>query len=227
MVPGERRQHPHCSQTGRWRTQLRAARVRALTFPPPVRHSATKGILVAMVCTFFEAFNVPVFWPILVMYFIMLFCITMKRQIKVPPGALSPERRCRLQRPRRVGRAGATWNLPRLQEALQTWWGDAGSLPSASGSGPRPVSGTGLGRKGPGLCPPPGHGILWVRAGTGWTVQGLCTLCPKTGLGRPTAHLTDVGCLPARPACSRDPPHPHSPAPVAPQQVTPGMEAYR
>ncbi|XP_014799385.1 PREDICTED: protein RER1 isoform X1 [Calidris pugnax] len=45
-------------------------------------YSATKGILVAMACTFFEAFNVPVFWPILVMYFIMLFCITMKRQIK-------------------------------------------------------------------------------------------------------------------------------------------------
>ncbi|XP_032904010.1 protein RER1 [Amblyraja radiata] len=45
-------------------------------------HSATKGIVVAMVCTFFDAFNVPVFWPILVMYFIMLFCITMKRQIK-------------------------------------------------------------------------------------------------------------------------------------------------
>eukprot|EP00069_Balaena_mysticetus_P014493 bmy_08753T0 len=36
-------------------------------------HAVTKGILVAMVCTFFEAFNVPVFWPILVMYFIMLF----------------------------------------------------------------------------------------------------------------------------------------------------------
>ncbi|EPY78937.1 protein RER1 [Camelus ferus] len=47
-----------------------------------MQHAATKGILVAMVCTFFEAFNVPVFWPILVMYFIMLFCITMKRQIK-------------------------------------------------------------------------------------------------------------------------------------------------
>uniref|UniRef100_A0A8C1DX45 Protein RER1 n=1 Tax=Cyprinus carpio carpio TaxID=630221 RepID=A0A8C1DX45_CYPCA len=45
-------------------------------------HSATKGIIIAMICTFFEAFNVPVFWPILVMYFIMLFCITMKRQIK-------------------------------------------------------------------------------------------------------------------------------------------------
>lgn len=41
-----------------------------------------------MVCTFFEAFNVPVFWPILVMYFIMLFCITMKRQIKVKIAAL-------------------------------------------------------------------------------------------------------------------------------------------
>lgn len=45
-------------------------------------YSATKGILIAMVCTFFDAFNVPVFWPILVMYFITLFCITMKRQIK-------------------------------------------------------------------------------------------------------------------------------------------------
>uniref|UniRef100_A0A8C4GJC8 Protein RER1 n=1 Tax=Dicentrarchus labrax TaxID=13489 RepID=A0A8C4GJC8_DICLA len=45
-------------------------------------HSATKGIVIAMICTFFDAFNVPVFWPILVMYFIMLFCITMKRQIK-------------------------------------------------------------------------------------------------------------------------------------------------
>ena len=30
-----------------------------------------------------QVFNLPVFWPILVMYFITLFCITMKRQIKV------------------------------------------------------------------------------------------------------------------------------------------------
>lgn len=59
-----------------------------LIFPFALRHAATKGILVAMVCTFFEAFNVPVFWPILVMYFIMLFCITMKRQIKVKMAAL-------------------------------------------------------------------------------------------------------------------------------------------
>ncbi|XP_032801511.1 protein RER1-like [Petromyzon marinus] len=45
-------------------------------------YSATKAVLVAMLCTCFDAFNVPVFWPILVMYFLLLFCITMKRQIK-------------------------------------------------------------------------------------------------------------------------------------------------
>ncbi|XP_070561897.1 protein RER1-like [Ptychodera flava] len=45
-------------------------------------YSATKAIVIAFVCTFFEVFNVPVFWPILVVYFITLFCITMKRQIK-------------------------------------------------------------------------------------------------------------------------------------------------
>ena len=35
--------------------------------------------------TFFQAFNVPVFWPILVLYFCILFGISMKRQIKVNP----------------------------------------------------------------------------------------------------------------------------------------------
>ncbi|GAB6019930.1 retention in endoplasmic reticulum protein 1 [Chamberlinius hualienensis] len=45
-------------------------------------YSATKAIVIAMICTCFDAFNIPVFWPILVMYFITLFCITMKRQIK-------------------------------------------------------------------------------------------------------------------------------------------------
>uniref|UniRef100_A0A915K5T1 Protein RER1 n=1 Tax=Romanomermis culicivorax TaxID=13658 RepID=A0A915K5T1_ROMCU len=47
-----------------------------------IQYSATKGIIVAFLCTFFEFFNIPVFWPILVMYFIVLFCLTMKRQIK-------------------------------------------------------------------------------------------------------------------------------------------------
>ncbi|KAH0951886.1 hypothetical protein HN011_001524 [Eciton burchellii] len=45
-------------------------------------YSVTKSTVVAMICTLFDCFNVPVFWPILVMYFITLFCITMKRQIK-------------------------------------------------------------------------------------------------------------------------------------------------
>nr|CAG4645881.1 EOG090X0FVI [Lynceus sp. MCZ IZ 141354] len=45
-------------------------------------YSVSKSTVIAIICTFFEAFNVPVFWPILVMYFITLFCITMKRQIK-------------------------------------------------------------------------------------------------------------------------------------------------
>ncbi|KRY20351.1 Protein RER1, partial [Trichinella patagoniensis] len=30
----------------------------------------------------FGTFDIPVFWPILVVYFIILFCLTMKRQIK-------------------------------------------------------------------------------------------------------------------------------------------------
>jgi hypothetical protein len=31
--------------------------------------------------TFFEIFDIPVFWPILLLYFIILFVITMKKQI--------------------------------------------------------------------------------------------------------------------------------------------------
>lgn len=38
--------------------------------------------ILATFTTFFECFNVPVFWPILVMYFFILFFLTMKRQIK-------------------------------------------------------------------------------------------------------------------------------------------------
>ena len=32
--------------------------------------------------TFFEAFNIPVFWPLLLIYFILIFFLIMKRQIK-------------------------------------------------------------------------------------------------------------------------------------------------
>lgn len=47
------------------------------------RHSSTKATLIALICTFFEFCNIPVFWPILLLYFITLFLITMKRQIRV------------------------------------------------------------------------------------------------------------------------------------------------
>ena len=47
------------------------------------RFSMTRAVLIAMICTFFSMFNIPVFWPILVLYFIILFAITMKKQIKV------------------------------------------------------------------------------------------------------------------------------------------------
>jgi len=45
-------------------------------------HSATRAILIAFVCTWFEVFNVPVFWPVLVVYWIVLFFLTMRRQIQ-------------------------------------------------------------------------------------------------------------------------------------------------
>lgn len=45
-------------------------------------YSATRSILIATSCTFFDIFNVPVFWPILVMYFFILFFLTMRRQIE-------------------------------------------------------------------------------------------------------------------------------------------------
>lgn len=44
-------------------------------------HTLTKAFLIAFVLTFFSAFDVPVFWPILLFYWIVLFVSTMKRQI--------------------------------------------------------------------------------------------------------------------------------------------------
>jgi len=45
-------------------------------------YSLTKAFVVAFFLTFFQVFNIPVFWPILLMYFVALFVLTMKRQIK-------------------------------------------------------------------------------------------------------------------------------------------------
>lgn len=46
------------------------------------RLSATRATLIALFCTFSEAFDVPVYWPILVIYFFILFTLTMRRQIQ-------------------------------------------------------------------------------------------------------------------------------------------------
>jgi Rer1 family len=43
--------------------------------------ASSRGALTCLGMTFFPIFDVPVFWPILVMYFFVLFFMTMKRQI--------------------------------------------------------------------------------------------------------------------------------------------------
>ncbi|KAK9763310.1 hypothetical protein K7432_010141 [Basidiobolus ranarum] len=45
-------------------------------------YSATKATVISLFCTLFTALDLPVFWPILLMYFILLFALTMKRQIQ-------------------------------------------------------------------------------------------------------------------------------------------------
>ncbi|XP_024402818.1 protein RER1A [Physcomitrium patens] len=45
-------------------------------------YAFTKALIVAFTLTFFSIFDVPVFWPILLLYWIVLFVLTMKRQIR-------------------------------------------------------------------------------------------------------------------------------------------------
>eukprot|EP00245_Coleochaete_scutata_P009580 TRINITY_DN3183_c0_g1_i1.p1 TRINITY_DN3183_c0_g1~~TRINITY_DN3183_c0_g1_i1.p1 ORF type:complete len:205 (-),score=40.99 TRINITY_DN3183_c0_g1_i1:336-923(-) len=45
-------------------------------------YAITKALCVAFTLTFFSIFDVPVFWPILLLYWIVLFVLTMKRQIR-------------------------------------------------------------------------------------------------------------------------------------------------
>merc|ERR1712083_760778 len=44
--------------------------------------SAIRAVWLSIVATFFEMFDLPVFWPILLMYFILLVFITMKDRVK-------------------------------------------------------------------------------------------------------------------------------------------------
>ncbi|KAF7127275.1 hypothetical protein RHSIM_Rhsim11G0178900 [Rhododendron simsii] len=46
-----------------------------------VRYAITKAFCIAFVLTFFSMFDVPVFWPILLFYWVVLFFLTMRRQI--------------------------------------------------------------------------------------------------------------------------------------------------
>jgi len=46
------------------------------------RLSAMRATVLAFVTSWFSMFDVPVFWPILVLYFCVLFALTMRRQIQ-------------------------------------------------------------------------------------------------------------------------------------------------
>ncbi|KAI9486655.1 MAG: retrieval of early ER protein Rer1 [Benjaminiella poitrasii] len=44
-------------------------------------YSVTKAVVISIICSLFPFFDIPVYWPILLMYFIILFGLTMRRQI--------------------------------------------------------------------------------------------------------------------------------------------------
>ena len=46
------------------------------------RYSSCKAFCIGFAATFFAVFDVPVFWPILLLYWFVLFFLTMKRQIR-------------------------------------------------------------------------------------------------------------------------------------------------
>jgi hypothetical protein len=41
-------------------------------------YSTTKAIAIGFFCSWFEIFNLPVFWPVLVVYWLILFGLTSK-----------------------------------------------------------------------------------------------------------------------------------------------------
>ena len=48
-------------------------------------YSATRAVFIGFCCTWFEVFNVPVFWPVLVVYWIILFTLTSKWSFHFSP----------------------------------------------------------------------------------------------------------------------------------------------
>ena len=47
----------------------------------PFRRSTTSSTFIAIVCTFIPVFDVPVYWPILLVYFLFLSFATLKQRI--------------------------------------------------------------------------------------------------------------------------------------------------
>jgi hypothetical protein len=45
-------------------------------------YNAVRAVTIGLVCTIFPVLDIPVFWPILLMYFVSLFALTMRRQIQ-------------------------------------------------------------------------------------------------------------------------------------------------
>ncbi|GME77355.1 unnamed protein product [Ambrosiozyma monospora] len=45
-------------------------------------YKATLSTIIALICSFIPFCDIPVFWPILLVYFIILFTLTMRRQIQ-------------------------------------------------------------------------------------------------------------------------------------------------
>ena len=41
-------------------------------------YSATRALLIGFICSWFSLFNIPVFWPVLVVYWLILFTLTSK-----------------------------------------------------------------------------------------------------------------------------------------------------
>lgn len=43
-------------------------------------YSTTKALAISFVCSWFTIFDLPVFWPVLVVYWFILFCLTSRSQ---------------------------------------------------------------------------------------------------------------------------------------------------
>ena len=46
-------------------------------------YAATRAIALGFLCSWFEIFNLPVFWPVLVVYWLILFGLTSKRPLSL------------------------------------------------------------------------------------------------------------------------------------------------